>query len=145
MPETFMKAITLWQPWASLIALGHKTIETRVHDRFGLLRNQRIAIHAGKRFDDEAGKIISGAVGRVIWLPSGLDLGVKLGWPFGKVVCTAMVAATRWLTDLDTRAVLCQAAGLFGLVLRDIRKLEPPIAASGRQGIWEWKNNAAAN
>lgn len=24
-----MKAIRLWQPWASLIALGHKTIETR--------------------------------------------------------------------------------------------------------------------
>ena len=24
-----MKALTLWQPWASLVALGHKRIETR--------------------------------------------------------------------------------------------------------------------
>jgi hypothetical protein len=24
-----MKALTLWQPWASLVAMGHKTVETR--------------------------------------------------------------------------------------------------------------------
>lgn len=41
-----MKALTLWQPWASLIALGVKTIETR-----GWSTNYRgpLAIHAAKR------------------------------------------------------------------------------------------------
>jgi predicted transcriptional regulator len=42
-----MKVITLWQPWASFIALGWKTIETRTHDRFKNLVCERIAIHAG--------------------------------------------------------------------------------------------------
>lgn len=41
-----MKAISLWQPWASLIAAGVKSIETR-----GWPTNYRgqIAIHAAKR------------------------------------------------------------------------------------------------
>lgn len=44
-----MKALTLWQPWASLIAVGAKTIETR-----GWATNYRgpLAIHAAKRRPD---------------------------------------------------------------------------------------------
>lgn len=44
-----MKALTLWQPWASLIALGVKTIETRSWAAPKSLIGQRIAIHASKR------------------------------------------------------------------------------------------------
>jgi hypothetical protein len=42
-----MKAITLWQPWASLVAIGAKKIETR-----SWYTNYRgpLAIHASKRF-----------------------------------------------------------------------------------------------
>ena len=43
-----MKAITLHQPWASLIAEGIKTIETRSWAPPRQLIGQRIAIHAGK-------------------------------------------------------------------------------------------------
>ena len=44
-----MKALTLWQPWASLVALGLKTIETR-----GWRTNYRgpLLIHAAKRSPD---------------------------------------------------------------------------------------------
>lgn len=48
-----MKAITLYQPWASLIALGVKTIETRSWPAPGSLIGERIAIHAGKKVDYE--------------------------------------------------------------------------------------------
>lgn len=41
-----MKAITLHQPWAQLIALGVKTIETR---GWGTTHRGRIAIHAGMK------------------------------------------------------------------------------------------------
>jgi hypothetical protein len=44
-----VKTITLHQPWASLIACGLKTIETRTHDRFRSLVGETVAIHAGKR------------------------------------------------------------------------------------------------
>src|SRR4051812_2579174 len=46
-----MKAITLWQPWASLIADGRKTIETRPRPWHYL---GSIAIHAGQRVDRAA-------------------------------------------------------------------------------------------
>ena len=44
-----VKALTLWQPWASLVALGVKTIETRskpTTDHRG-----PVAIHAGSRWE----------------------------------------------------------------------------------------------
>jgi hypothetical protein len=41
-----MKALTLWQPWASLIALGAKTIETR---SWSTKYRGPLAIHAAKR------------------------------------------------------------------------------------------------
>lgn len=43
-----MKALTVRQPWASLIALGVKTIETRSWRAPKALIGERIAIHAGK-------------------------------------------------------------------------------------------------
>ena len=43
-----MKALTLHQPWASLIAHGVKSIETRSWAPPQSLVGQRIAIHAGK-------------------------------------------------------------------------------------------------
>ena len=44
-----MKALTLHQPWASLIAEGPKTVETRSWSAPAWVIGQRIAIHAGKR------------------------------------------------------------------------------------------------
>lgn len=44
-----MKAITLWQPYASLVALGVKTIETRSWPAPKGLVGQRIAIHAAAK------------------------------------------------------------------------------------------------
>lgn len=68
-----MKALTLWQPWASLIALGIKRIETRSWST-----NYRgpLAIHAAKRppgvemlEDGRAGEIIPvDCVGGVQWM-----------------------------------------------------------------------------
>ncbi len=48
-----MKAISLWQPWASLIACGAKPYETRGYPPPRELIGQRIAIHAAKHVDKE--------------------------------------------------------------------------------------------
>ena len=40
-----MKAISLWQPWASAIAIGEKTIETR---SWWTPHRGALAIHAAK-------------------------------------------------------------------------------------------------
>lgn len=47
-----MKALTIWQPWASLIMIGAKPFEFRRWDyreREPALEDQRIAVHAGAR------------------------------------------------------------------------------------------------
>jgi hypothetical protein len=44
-----MKVLTVWQPWASLIAIGAKPYEFRSHRAPKTLIGQRIAIHAGAR------------------------------------------------------------------------------------------------
>lgn len=44
-----MRALTLWQPWASLIAVGAKTIETR---SWSTTYRGPLAIHAAKRQPD---------------------------------------------------------------------------------------------
>lgn len=49
-----MKAISLWQPWASLIACGAKPFETRHWAPPRELIGQTIAIHAAKKVDKNA-------------------------------------------------------------------------------------------
>lgn len=49
-----MKAISLWQPWASLIACGVKPYETRDWAPPRGLIGQPIAIHAAKKIDKSA-------------------------------------------------------------------------------------------
>lgn len=49
-----MKAISLWQPWASLIACGAKPFETRSWAPPRDLIGQTIAIHAAKKIDKGA-------------------------------------------------------------------------------------------
>jgi hypothetical protein len=49
-----MKAISLWQPWASLIACGAKPFETRDWAPPRELIGQAIAIHAAKKIDKGA-------------------------------------------------------------------------------------------
>lgn len=48
-----MKAISLWQPWASLVAIKAKTIETRHWPAPSRMIGKRIAIHAAKRWTQD--------------------------------------------------------------------------------------------
>ena len=154
-----MKALTLWQPWASAIALGSKRIETRSWST-----NYRgpLAIHAAKRRNvDEL--IYYGCC----WNWCGA-LGVKMGrhndiWdtlPFGAIVATCELVDCRptetfTVGELDTkrrpdgdvhhtyawteRQLGNFDPGRFGWLLADIVPLDEPVAATGRQGLWDWQ------
>lgn len=129
-----MHAITLHQPWATLIERGYKTIETRTHQRFKRLLFERIAIHAGKKFDEEGAE----------WLAEhGAACGVMdySRTQLGVVVCTATVFDAGWLSNhtaslnfIESQA-MTECRGKFGLWLNDVIRCEP-FAATGRQGIW---------
>lgn len=125
-----MKAISLWQPWASAIALGLKSIETR-----GWATSYRgpLAIHAAKRWAGDQREFgrIEHTLGR---LPARVPLGAIVA------VCT--------LSDcLSTYDLRCEVGsieriygdyrdGRYGWVLTDIRPLPEPIPFKGAQGFF---------
>ena len=89
-----MRALTLWQPWASLIAEGVKTIETRSWPAPKDLVGERFAIHAAAKMTREQRSIAyADPIGRAL-----NDVGIMLGGdcaalPLGAVVATARLAA----------------------------------------------------
>ena len=133
--------ITIHQPWASLIALGYKTIETRTHARFAGLVGKRIGIHAGKRFDKRAAAAIADALGCTT-----ADLVHTLSdpdsWPSGCLICT--VHASAYTVEADenvrrNRKALCDTTGLHCLHLDGARVAfagHAVIPTKGAQGIW---------
>ena len=88
-------AITLHQPWASLIALGLKTVETRSWPAPARLVGQRIAVHAGKRLVRRPGDAIEREL-RARW---GDDWRVII--PTGAVVATAVLAGMAQVVHID--------------------------------------------
>jgi hypothetical protein len=56
-----VRALSLWQPWASLVAEGIKTIETR---SWGTRHRGPLAIHASKRTPVEVGGWVPERMGR---------------------------------------------------------------------------------
>jgi len=140
-----MKAITLWQPWASWIAWGWKTIETRRHNLLRVLSGQTIAIHAGKRWHDEALQIAQDWLTREQWNRT-LELDPdtwrpEKGGRVTGIVCTARVWYHGWLClrAYSPGAMCdCAAGNLFGIFLTDVKPFDPPVPAIGHQGIWNW-------
>jgi hypothetical protein len=95
-----MKVLTLHQPYATLIALGIKTVETR-GQAFRSLVGQRIAIHAAERQPVSiysAGLIADHVTGDRWELIDTQDETYAL--PLGAIVCTAVVADSLPMVDL---------------------------------------------
>ena len=137
-----MKVITLWQPWASLIIDGHKTTETRLHDRFKKLAGKRIAIHAGKTYDPDAWRQVNlwtlDADARKTAAPENARL-----LPMGAILGTADVLKADWLdmnmTSTKGALINCHDELRFGLFLADVVMFGQPIPCGGRQGVWRWE------
>ncbi len=147
-----MKAITIYQPWDSLIAFGLKTIETRGHARFLCLAGQTIAIHAGlKMWQGWPNGQYPPEVRHLRQLPRDggyeqLDEAtIHAKNHLGCVVAIVDVTAHRQLTEADSAAALCPAEGLYGLILGNVRRFKEPIAtpptipATSHRGIWTWE------
>ena len=119
-----MKAITLWQPWASLVVYGYKTVEYRTHDRFRHLVGSRVAIHAGQDVDPNLSKIRD-RYPHVNW--------VLLLMPRGVVMGTAVVVSVE-----PAQAVAQGGKPLFAYKLKNVERYKAFYSAKGRQGVWGW-------
>lgn len=133
-----MKAISLWQPWASLIAVGAKYIETRAWPAPAWLIGQRIAIHAAKR-ETELWLCVREPFSRYVPEPDVL--------PLGYVVATARLDRCAEMTA-DAIAMLKRnrpdeyafglyEPGRYAWVLDAIQQLPEPVPYRGRQKIFD--------
>ena len=134
-----MKAISIQQPWASLIAIGAKRIETRSRPT---PHRGPIAIHAGRGSPRSTGDWVSNSDDAIAVLNRhGLNLG---DLPLGMVVAVAEIVACLPSEEFDSqlsdqeRALGSYGPGRYGWMLQNVKPMNPPVAASGRLGLWEW-------
>lgn len=140
-----MRAITLYQPWAQLIIVGAKLIETRSWAPPQWAIGTRIAIHAGKRIvefpDQPEYREFNEAVARLL----GTNWVKEV--PRGAVVGTALLKGrrqVRTLRDLPTGNELLfgeYGEGRWLWELDEIEAFDTPIPARGYQGLWTWDRN----
>ena len=128
-----MKAITLWQPWASYIAVGSKRYETR---SWATSYRGPLAIHASAR------KMTEGERDLLEDYPFPHGYGPL---PFGAVVATCELVECVRMTDAAIAARECIELdlgdwypGRFAWCLVNVVSLSEPIPAKGAQGLWEW-------
>jgi hypothetical protein len=128
-----VKVLTLTQPWASLVALGHKRVETRSwrpsRSKYGV-----IAIHAAKGYPKRAREfaLTEYLVGR---LPERV--------PLGAIVAVAVLAKCERTEDVGrtVSALECHlgdfSRGRWAWFLEDVHTLSEPVPCRGALGLWE--------
>jgi len=124
------RALTLHQPWAWAIARLGKDIENRIWRPPPWLIGQRVAIHAGKRWDPG-------------WSPDIVDMAIHAAMDHAYMsgdrlyhLGAGIVAVVR-VVGVVTNSESPWFVGPFGWVLEDIMPVDPPIPCQGRQGLWK--------
>lgn len=160
-----MKALTLTEPFGTLVAIKKKSIETR---SWRTSYTGALAIHSAKGYGSEAelsmtcfrdpfysalmdyppfAEEVQASARRKKW--------IKDVFPLGCVVATCNLVAcvpTEMLDPGDTVfAVSVQklsdqelqfgdfSKGRWGWLLKDVKMLPEPIPAKGALGLWEWR------
>jgi hypothetical protein len=143
-----VRGITLWQPYATLVAVGVKSIETR---SWGTDFRGRLAIHAAKRWN--AAQMIACEQAEDELRPV-LFLGYPWRELLGCIVAICTLADVRcvplegWRPGIDAPHDDFRwgdlSPGRYAWVLTDVRLVTPPIPCRGMQGLWEVPPDVAA-
>ena len=147
MAEQELRGLTLTQPWASLMAIGAKKIETR-----SWYTNHRglVAIHAAKTWPRWAVEycftepftkpLLTAGIRKLADMPIGAIVAV------GKITdarCTETIM-DHWRRDgfLELGVAFREPAfgdyspGRYGWIFTDIKRLRKPVPCTGSQGLW---------
>jgi hypothetical protein len=154
-----MKTLSLTQPWASLVAIGAKRVETR---SWTTSYRGPIAIHAAKGFPKWAKE--------TVWQEPFLQrlrdaeiirFNIFAGYagegegsfPLGAVIATANLVdiwrvekasePQSWRLSADEIAFGDYSRGRYAWFLSDVKQLPEPIPARGALGLWEWDASVA--
>lgn len=154
-----MRAISLWQPWASAVAIGAKGVETR---HWSTDYRGPLAIHASKRrVQWELDEMTSDAswcaalapLGKW-WVKPETIAGLDCRMPFGAVVAVVDLVDVKpsedfglEIDELRTREGHAGAwsermmgnygPGRFGWILGNVRRLREPLPWKGAQSFFD--------
>lgn len=162
-----MKAITLWQPWAILLAIGAKRFETR---SWATSYRGPIAIHAATKdpraIIRELPTETQQAIFESIYKHYGIQAGALLKMQTGAVIATANLVdchrmvlhggrglsstspgwleTDRGIYEPDEQELLFGdwTPGRYAWELANVQMLPEPIPVKGGQRIWNWDASA---
>lgn len=134
-----MKALSLWQPWASAMALGHKRIETR---SWSTKYRGPLAIHAARRK----------MVGHVE-IDLFYSLGIAGELPYGAVLATCELVDCLRTDEISVEWPRRDwgvfppgehrwgnfSPDRFAWVTKNMTVLPRPIQARGSQMLFDWE------
>jgi activating signal cointegrator 1 len=156
--ENAMKALTLWQPWATLMMIPVKHIETR---GWYCMHRGPLAIHAAARIPPKVAHRLAGITNGA----ASLEPHEERSDEFEVIARALREAGYQRLSDLPLGAVLgmvevhgCRKTeyleekvsfeewcygdytpGRFGILTRNSRRFAKPIPAKGKLGLWDWE------
>jgi len=162
-----MKAITIHQPWASLIAIGAKRFETR-----GWKTNYRgpIAIHASNKDPHDMMQSLPHRLQVSIYDSFYDHFNIASGalkrMPTGVIVATAILTECYEVHIDHTGDIMLLIGGIpkvwigqdspeanyghyangrYAWALTDVQRLPEPMPAKGQQGLWNWTKEGESN
>ena len=155
--STSMPALTIWQPWASLIMAGCKPYEFRGWVPPRALWGQRIAIHAAARpvRRSEVAEWLMRLRGPDAWTTAthgepAIEILEKVHaspgiLPLGVVLGTAILGVPKRGSEIvqefggpPSNSARAQHSN-WGWPLTPVEHFEPPVPAKGAQGFWTWE------
>lgn len=163
-----MKALTLTQPWATLVAIGTKKIETR---SWSTNYQGPLAIHAAKKMDRFARGVwvnepfLSALKDHLVDVTDGI-IGtsyqlIEERLHLGCVLATCTLVKCYRIPPVEKRETLWPlgghpivlppyssdwdyhfgdySPGRYAWILADVKQLSATIPARGALGLWEWE------
>lgn len=155
-----MKALTLWQPWASLVVAGAKPYEFRSWRPPAAVVGQRIVVHASARKVDprevEQLRSLLNAGGRYAAATYLMPIDAALAvldagtWPMGAGLGSAVVgsAVSGDQLAIDFGVVKANDSSRnyhsnWGWPMLEVELWTDPLPVRGAQGLWTWPEPAA--
>jgi hypothetical protein len=139
-----MKALTIIQPWASLLAWGEKQYETRHWKPASMVKGELLAIHSGRKFGNEEREFCRQPLFRAALERHGASYITSETLPLGAVLAIAQLVAV-WRTEDIVRSLSPQERAFgnyqpkrFAWEVKILHVFETPIPAAGEQSLWEW-------
>lgn len=144
-----MPAISLWQPWATLLAAGYKRVETRSWAPRELHMGETVAIHAAKHWTQDERELceddpffrrfLTLAARRGLWDTGHPPLGCIVGVAtFHTAAPTERLIRNPKLTERE-HGFGNYSPGRYGWVFVDARPITPPVPLRGERGIFTWQ------